>query len=97
MKLTRRLAGILSLCASRVKYFLRGEGEQGNKDENCIHGSREMHRDLRMNGAGGSERQRKNRDVDAIQGKYLMNILLRKERKKAARLPCCLFSLPAFC
>jgi hypothetical protein len=35
-----------------------------------------------MNGAGGSERQRKNRDVDAIQGKCLMNILLMKERKR---------------
>jgi len=82
MKSTRRLAGILSLCASRVKYFLRGEGENGNKDDYCIHGSREMHRDLRMNGAGGSERQRKNRDVDAIQGKCLMDILRTKERKR---------------
>ena len=72
----------MSLCGDRVKYFLRNEGKNGNMDDKSLQGIQEMQGALRMNGAGGPERQRKNRDVDAIQGKCLMDILRTKERKR---------------
>ena len=72
----------MSLCGDRVKSFLRDEGKNGNTDDLRLQGILEMHGALRMNGAGSPERQRKNRDVEAIQGKCLLNILRRKERKR---------------
>jgi hypothetical protein len=51
-------------------------------DDKSLQGIQEMQGALRMNGAGGPERQRKNWDVDAIQGKCLMDILRTKERKR---------------
>ena len=72
----------MSLCGDRVKYFLRNEGKNGNMDDKSLQGIQEMQGALRMNGAGGPERQRKNREVEAIHGKWCKNILPLKERKR---------------
>jgi len=47
-----------------------------------LHGTQEWHRKSGMKSAGGSERQGKNRDVDALQGEWCKNILPQKEIKR---------------